>query len=345
MRWGIIGCGNIAAKLARGIARAEGAELAAVASRSTERAAAFAREHGAGHAHRGYPALLADDRVEIVYVATPHPQHEPWTIAAARAGKHVLCEKPLTVNTAGAERVVAAVREAGVFCYENYMYRLHPQTKRVVERLREGALGEVRWMRAAFTFAKPFAPEDRLFGADTAGGAILDIGCYPVSLTRHLAGAAAGVACVEPEAVRGCARFASNGVDLAAGAVARFPGQLLAEWTTAIDAAQRANDCVLVGDEGSLRIAWPWNPTRGGDAATVTLRRGEEEIVERFADVDLHAHTVASIERHVAAGRTEAPEMSLDDSLANMRALDAWRDAVGLVYPRENDPDWGREGT
>ena len=152
--------------------------------------------------------MLADPDIDAIYIATPHPFHAEWAIKAAEAGKHVLCEKPMALTAFEADAMIHAARKAGTFLGEAFMYRLHPQTERLVELVRTGAIGEVRMIKSSFGFAMPgFQPEHRLFANDLAGGGILDVGGYPVSMARLIAGAAAGKPFAEPDKVAGTAHL------------------------------------------------------------------------------------------------------------------------------------------
>ena len=180
LRWGIIGTGGIAHRFAQGVQHSKTGELIAVGSRRQETADAFAKEFGVPHRHASYEALLADEDVDAIYVSTPHPMHAEWAIKSAEAGKHILCEKPLAINHAEAMAVVEAARENDVFLMEAFMYRCHPQMRRVVELVREGAIGRVCMIQATFSFQGGTDPKSRLMNNALGGGGILDVGCYPV---------------------------------------------------------------------------------------------------------------------------------------------------------------------
>ena len=152
VQWGIIGAGNIARAFARSLANSTTGRLVAVGSRSRQKADRFAAEFNVSHAHGSYEALLADDHVQVVYVATPHPHHAEWSIRAAEAGKHILCEKPLALNHAEAMAVIEAAIRYDVFLMEAFMYRCHPQTAKLVELLRNSVIGDVRIIQASFGF-------------------------------------------------------------------------------------------------------------------------------------------------------------------------------------------------
>lgn len=334
LRWGILGLGGIANRFAESLPQSRTGRLAAVASRSGEKAAAFARKHSAAGAYGRYEDLLADPGVDAVYIAMPHPMHAEWAIRAAEAGKHILCEKPLTVTAAEAEAVIGAARRHGVFLMEAFMYRCHPQIRRLAEIVRSGAVGEVRSVRATFSFDAGFNPGGRLLAKSLGGGGILDVGCYPVSLVRLLAGAAAGKDFAEPEEVKGCARLGETGVDEWASAVMRFPDGIVAEVATGVRLA-RENIAQVFGSEGWITVPEPWTPRREPGSARILIQKKSgdrpEEIRVECSD-SLYALEADAVADNLARRQALPPAMTWDDSLGNMRALDAWRESIGLSY-------------
>ncbi len=335
LRWGIIATGNIAHKFAAGLAHSRTGDLVAVGSRSMESARRFGDEVGAPNRHGSYEDLLGDPEVEAVYIATPHPMHAEWAIKAAEAGKHVLCEKPLALNHAQAMAAIRAAREHDVFLMEAFMYRCHPQTHRLIELVREGAVGEVRLVRAVFSFHAGSGPEGRLFNPELGGGGILDVGGYPISMARLIAGVAVGKDFEEPVEFKGCGHIGETGVDEWAVASLRFPSGILAELACGVR-LQRYNPVVVCGSEGRIEVPWPWIPAREGGEVAILLHRGDEteEIAVQTDDwlYGIEADTVAeNLERRSAA----PPAMSWEDTLGNMKALDRWRREIGLTYPME----------
>ena len=336
VRWGILATGRIAGTFADAIAASDTAVLTAVGSRTADAAARFVRDRADVTPHGSYEALLADADIDAVYVATPHPQHAQWTIRALEAGKAVLCEKPMAVNHAQAMAMVEAAREQDAFLMEAFMYRTHPITERVVRMVRAGAIGEVRHIDASFGFAAPFSAESRLYRNDLAGGGIMDVGCYAVSMCRLIAAAAAGTTPgeEEPEDVRAVASFADTGVDAWSAAVLRFPSGIVAQVATAVSVAL-PNRVTISGSHGSIRIARPWfcaDPD--GRWRFEILRGAEVEIVEGQA-APLYVHEVDAVSEALGRGARESPHMPWADSLGNARTLDAWRDSIGLVFDLE----------
>ena len=219
IRWGIIGPGAIAQDFNRGLKARSTGTLVAIASRNPKKPGLADKFPGA-RIRDGYQALLDDPDVEAVYIATPHPGHAEWAIKAAEAGKHVLIEKPMALSAFEVDAVLHAHRKAGTFAGEAFMYRLHPQTAKLGELIASGAIGEVRMIQSSFGFQMPaFMPEHRLFANDLAGGGILDVGGYPVSMSRFIAGASGGKPFLDPVNVSGAARLGGTGTDEWAAAV------------------------------------------------------------------------------------------------------------------------------
>jgi predicted dehydrogenase len=336
--WGILGTGNIARKIAEGIRESASGHLAAVGSRSIETARAFAHDLRVPRAFGAYDDVLASDEVEAVCIALPNHLHAEWTIRCAAAGKHVLCEKPLAVNRAEAERVVDAVRKAGVFLMEGFMYRCHPQTARIAELLRAGAIGEVRLIQASFCFAMdPARGAIRLSNA-TAGGSIMDVGCYPMSMARLAVGAAGGNVFLNPSEVRGVAHLDGRSrVDLQAVAAVKFPGGCVASLSCGYQ-AQVDNTLRIWGAHGHITVPVPWKPPQK-NARILVLGRGETSPTEILVDApaSLYATEIDTVGAAIARGDREVrpPGTTWADSLGNMAGLDAWRADAGLSFSCE----------
>ncbi len=333
LSWGILGTGFIARRFARALAESRTGKLVAVGSRTRAEADRFGAELGIDRRYAGYEALLRDPDVQVVYIATPHPMHAEWAIRAAEAGKHVLCEKPIGINHAEAMAIVEAAHRHDVFLMEAYMYRCHPQTAKLLEMIREGAVGEVRAIQAAFSFDIGATPEHRLLRHDLAGGAILDIGGYCTSMAGLIAGAALGTAVVEPEDVTGTALIGEESrVDEYAAAILTFPGGIIAELAAGVR-LRRENSVWVFGSEGMLHLPDPWVP--GKDTRILLYRKdaGQPEEIAVRSDRDLYALEADAVAEHLEDRR--APAMTWEDTLANMRTLDRWREAVGMVYDSE----------
>ena len=336
LRWGIVSTGHIAGVFARGLRSSRLGVLVAVGSRDEASAQRFAAEHGldAGHAHGSYEALLADSAVDAVYVATPHPFHCEVVVAALTAGKHVLCEKPIGMSLAEVDAMQEAARRHGRTLMEAWMYRCHPQTAKVVELVREGAIGDLRHVQAAFSFRARFDPAGRLWNKALGGGAILDVGGYPLSYARLLAGVAQGRAFAEPEALHGVGVIAAEtGTDLRASAVVRFAAGVTAELSCGTDVSQD-NGVRIYGSAGSILVTSPYVVTRDASPTVISLtREGEaEEQITITPDRDLYAYEADAFAAAVGAGRGEVTACSWADTRGNLAAMLDWCAQVGVRY-------------
>ncbi len=334
--WGILSTGRIAGIFARGVAQSRHGRLAAVGSRTTAAAEKFAAEFGVPRAHGSYEALLADPDVQAVYIATPHPQHLAWIIRAAEAGKHVLCEKPLGLNHAEAMVAAEACRSHSVLLMEAFMYRCHPQTVKILELVRSGALGEVKLVQATFGFNAGFNATSRLWANAAGGGGILDVGCYTTSFVRLIAGAAAGAPFLDPVAVSGAGQLhPETGVDAYAAATLKFATGLVAQVATSVCVSQD-NSTRIYGTAGMLHVPSPWIPPNEGATAKIHLHKnGAVEDIEIHTSAHLYGLEADAVAEALARGAREVPAMPVADTLGNLATLDAWRAAIGLVYEAE----------
>jgi len=307
LRLGLLSTARINGAVLAGAAATDAVEVAAVASRDHARAEAYAAEHGIARAHGSYEALLADPDVDAVYVSLPNSLHVEWSIRALEAGKHVLCEKPLTRRPADAEAAFGAAERAGRILAEAFMWRHHPQALRLQELLRDGAVGEVRMVRAAFSFTSVREGDVRL-QASLDGGALMDVGCYCVSGLRLAAG--------EPVLVSGRQVTGGEGVDVRFTGTAAFAGGALASFDCGLDLPRRAQ-LEVIGADGVLFLADPWF----GRSPVIELRRdGETELVEAQA-ADAYA---CELEDFAAAVRGDRPpRYGREDALAQARVIAA----------------------
>ncbi|WP_417580870.1 aldo/keto reductase [Pelagibacterium sp.] len=339
VRWGILGPGSIARAFAGGLVHAQSGQLVALGARNPDKPD-YAEHFPGARVLDGYQALLADPEIDAVYIATPHPQHAEWAIKAAEAGKHVLCEKPMGLTAFEADAMFHAARKANTFMGEAFMYRVHPMTKKIIDMIAGGEIGEVRAIKSSFGFAMPrFDPEHRLYANDLAGGGILDVGCYPVSMARLIAGAANGKPFLDPETVSGAAHLGESGVDEWAAAVLKFPGGIIAEVSCSVSLVQD-NVLRILGTEGRIEVRDFWFATghKGGTAIIDIIRPdGKHDPVEISESGWLYAFEAEAASLAIQEERTEfeAPGMSWEDTLGNLRVLDKWRKSVGLEYEIE----------
>jgi predicted dehydrogenase len=329
--WGVIGTGGIAADFCQALTRSTRCRVVNVAGSSPDKARAFAGRAGIDAWSDDVAQLLTDPAVDAVYIASPHPCHEQQAVASIDAGKPVLCEKPLTVDHASAARVVAASQRRGVFLMEGFMYRCHPLLRELVSRLQDGVIGEIRHVRADFGFRAPRLAEHRLFNPTLGGGSILDVGGYPVSFARLIAGIAEGLPFAEPVASLADGIIGPTGVDELASALLTFRSGMTASVTTAIS-YDIGTSAMVFGEDGRIVLPNPWIP-RGNRQGTVTgmtiCRDGHEpeDVVVR-TDLATYAIEAECVLDSLPAAEAQWPAMSHADTLGNMRALDAWRAAL-----------------
>ena len=323
-RWGVIGTGGIAAAFATDLDLLSDHEVVAVGSRSPATAAEFGDRFGVARRHPSYQELVEDPVVDVVYVSTPHPGHFPAASMAIAAGKAVLCEKPFTLNAAEAAGLVAAARARGVFLMEAMWTRFLPHVVRIRELLADGVLGEVRTVQADHGQWFRHDPKHRLLNPELGGGALLDLGVYPVSFASMVFG--------PPERVTAVGAPASTGVDAQTSMLLEHSGGRHAVLTTTLE-ARSANRAVIVGTRARIEIDATWYaPT------TFAIITSDGTVLERYDEPHTGGglrHQAAEVARCLAEGLAESPLMPLDESVSVMATLDEVRRQIGLVYPSE----------
>jgi xylose dehydrogenase (NAD/NADP) len=306
VRFGFLTTANIGDRVLRGARKSDRVEVVAVGSRDLRRAETHARERGLERAYGSYEELLADPDLDAVYIALPNVFHVEWAIRALEAGKHVLCEKPLARDPTEVERAFDAAERAGRVLMEGFMYRHHPQMRKLRELVDDGAIGELRVVRATFSFVLD-RPADVRWDPELGGGSLLDVGCYCVSGCRLLAG--------EPEVVYAEQTLAPSGVDVRFAATLRFPNDVLGHFDCGFDTLGRSLEAV--GPEGSLHVPDPWIVDTWG----LELRRDGE--IERI-EVEKRNKYQLELENLADAIRGEAePLLGRAESVGQARALDA----------------------
>jgi predicted dehydrogenase len=312
---GILGTANIARSFIEGVSTSKHVAVAAIASRSPAKAQAFAAEFAIPRHFGSYEALLAERDIEAVYIPLPNSLHAEWSIAAVRAGKHVLCEKPLSATADEARAMFEAARRHGVHLVEGFPYRAQPQTHKLRELLEAGVIGEVRLMQAAFGFSLGAAENIRL-DPQLAGGALMDVGVYPVSLVRMVAGA-------RPSRVHAAAHWA--GVDRTLAATLQFAGGLIAQINCSFDTCLH-RQALLVGSNGLIQTTFLNHTATPAEAAlkvrTGSGRNAAESIVETSAVNGFlaEAESFAALVRH---GPRQWSGTSPEESVDNMLTLEA----------------------
>jgi predicted dehydrogenase len=321
LKWGIAATGGIASKMVAALQTLDDAEIVAVGSRSPESAATFANKFAIPQAHGSYAELFADPNVDIVYIASPHSHHRHMAVAALDAGKHVLCEKAFAVNTTEATAMVDAARRNHRFLMEAMWTWFIPGNVELKRRIAEGVVGKVLTVDADFCLDIP-ATDGRHRRADLAGGALLDLGIYPVTFACH-------VLDKYPDDVKAMARLTESGVDATLAGVASFPGGALSTFQTSLD-GKSGLSARIVGTDGRIEVEAPfWYAS----AFTVYHADGTAERVE-ISNEGL-AHEASHVMERIAAGHLESNVVTLDHSLQTMRLLDEIRAQVGVIYPSE----------
>jgi D-xylose 1-dehydrogenase (NADP+, D-xylono-1,5-lactone-forming) len=313
VRIGFLTTARINDAILDGARRGDVADVVAVGSRDLGRAEAYARERGIERAHGSYEAVLGDPDVDAVYVALPNALHVEWATRALEAGKHVLVEKPFSTRPEEVEATFDLAEREGLVLTEAFMYRHQPQAKRLKELVDEGAIGELRLVRAQFSFNLTRAVDVRL-DAELGGGALLDVGAYCVNVSRLVAG--------EPEVVHAEQVVGPTGVDLRFAGVMRFPGDVLGHFDCGFDLPRR-HEVEVAGSEGMLRLA----PAFGDDRGVLELHRGDE--VEVVPLPETHRYQL-EVENFAAAVRgDEPPLLGRADAVGQSRALAALLAAAG----------------
>lgn len=323
VRWGILGAGKIAATFTKDLL-ATGHTVTAVGSRDDAKAAAFAAEFGIAGTHGSYESLVQDPSVDIVYVATPHPMHAENAILALRAGKHVLLEKPFTLNAAEAREVVAVARETGLLVLEAMWTRWLPHMVRIRELIAAGALGEIKSVIVDHTQLLPDDPAHRINAMDLGGGALLDLGIYPISFAWDVFG--------EPERVIATSTAGPTGADKSTSVLLTYSGGRTALTHTASD-TRGPNRAAIIGTSARIEIDPVWYFVTG-----FSLIAPDGTVIERFDQPHTTRgmeHQADEAERLIAAGRTESEVLPAAETIAIMDTLDQIRAQIGLRYPGE----------
>ncbi|MFE2941308.1 Gfo/Idh/MocA family protein [Streptomyces sp. NPDC059255] len=327
VRWGVLATGGIAARFTSDVQELADAEIVAVASRREASAKEFAGRFGIPRAYGDWAALVADEDVDVVYVATPHSAHRAAAGLALAAGKPVLCEKAFTLNAREAGELVSLARERGVFLMEAMWTYCNPVFLRLAELVRDGAIGEIRTVQADFGIQGPFPAGHRLRDPALGGGAVLDLGVYPVSFAHLLLG--------EPDRVQADALLSPEGVDLNTGMLLGWESGATALLSCSIEGRTPAT-ATVTGTAGRIDV-----PSGFFHADRFVLHRdgAEPEEITAGPAATLHGlqYEAAEVMRCLRAGETESPLVPLDGTLAVMRTLDAVRERVGVRYPVDQE--------
>ncbi|MDQ2837533.1 MAG: Gfo/Idh/MocA family oxidoreductase [Actinomycetota bacterium] len=324
IRWGFLGAGGIAGKLAKDLARSPSNVLAAVAARSAERARTFADQNGAERSYDDYRRLVDDPAVDVVYIATTHPHHREQALLAVQAGKPILIEKPVCLNAADTSEVFQAAATAGVFAMEAMWMRTNPLIRTAQTLVAQGAIGELRSVSAEMTLGLPFDPAHRLYELANGGGALLDLGIYPLTFAWIFLG--------KPTDVRSTGKVGASGVDETVAMLCDYPGGATAQLlcSAPVPGPYRG---LIQGTDGWIRFEGRFHRPTG---LTVTTRQ-QQRVIDDPLDPELPGYLpqIEEVERCLRAGELTSPLVPPAESIAIMTVLDELRAGLGVRYPGE----------
>jgi predicted dehydrogenase len=323
IQWGIIGVGNIARKFAGGFSQVKDAQLLAVASQSADRSAAFAREFQIAASYSSYEALLSDPRIDVVYIATRNHAHAPVMEACLKDGKAVLCEKPFTLNTAQARRIIQMAREKKLFLMEGMWTRCFPLIKQVREWVTQGQIGQVHLVRADFGFPTAYDPNGRLFNPEFGGGALLDVGVYTLAMASMILGT--------PTRIESQVKLSPSRVDDYTAIQLSYANEASAQLHCSVR-AHTPKEALIVGERGFIKIEVPfWKPR------TISVEKdgGTPQVINQpYEGFGFHFE-IQEVTNCLRQGTLECPLMPLDETLQIMSQMDAIRQKWGIVFPGE----------
>ncbi len=334
IKWGILGTGAIAKAFADALQETEG-ELVAVASQSLKRAEDFSKPYNCS-AIEGYQSLISLPEVEAIYVATPHTSHFELSAECLRNKKAVLCEKPMTINATETMALIDISRKNNTLLMEAFMYKIHPQTQQVMKVIQENLTSPLN-IRAEFCFAVDVPESHRLVNKELGGGSILDIGCYPMSISRHAVGAVNGKNFMNPVSIEGQGELNSQGIDLNASAKLVFEDGSLAEIKSATNLSS-ASDVEISDGKTTVVLNQPWHCgefTERKSQITLKKSNGDEESIDITTDKGLYALEIDHFSENLKNHNTESDLIPHNDSHGNMIALDTWRKALKVVYDED----------
>ena len=323
LRWGIAGLGNIANKFAADLRLVSDAELKAVGSRNIEKAAAFAQEHGVAHHYGSYQDLFASPEVDVIYIATPHTSHYELSLQCMEHGKHVLCEKPLGINSTEVKKMIDTARKKNVFLMEALWSRFNPSIDQVYERIIKGDIGRVSYLRADFAFYSLDRDKSgRLLNPELAGGSLLDIGIYPVFLAYLVLGM--------PSKILASSNFYSTGVEIQTGMIFTYPDAMAVLYSGLSSKSEMKAE--ISGTKGRFTLEPRWHETQG-----YSLESSEEiEYIDMPTQGKGYSYEISEVNSCLRLGKIESDKWSHQNSLDLHSILDEVRSLGGVKFPSES---------
>jgi predicted dehydrogenase/aryl-alcohol dehydrogenase-like predicted oxidoreductase len=333
INWGILGTGSIANAFAKASSQADGSCLKAVASRSQDRADNFAKEYSL-RSFNSYNSLIEDPEIDAIYIATPHPDHFEWALRSLNNKKSVLCEKPMTINATETMVLIESARKNNVLLMEAFMYKTHPQTQKILELVKKELKSPVT-INAEFCFSVEVPDTHRLVNKDLGGGSIMDIGCYPLSMSRLLVGCLQGKAFSNPVSMKIESELNIDGVDLNSSAELQFDDGSIANIASAVN--KKTESSVTISDGiKTVFIDQPWHCgefTKRRSTIVVSDQEDNRVNYEVISTKDIYALEIEHFTKLLSESKVESDIISHSDSHGNMIALDTWRKGAGVVYP------------
>ncbi len=324
IRWGIIGAGNISIKFATALSALDDVEIAAVASRDRNRGEKFAEHFHIKKVYTDYEALAKDTEIDVVYIGTPHTEHKTNSALCIKNKKAVLCEKPFTVNLKDSEYLVSLANEHNVFLMEAMWTKFLPTTLTVKQWIQEKLIGDLRYISSSFGYHADFDITSRIYDPNLGGGALLDVGVYPIAYTIDLMGKL-------PDQVSSSAYLGKSGIDEMNVIAMCFKEGVMADLSSAI-CANTSNEAVLVGEKGKIVVPNFWN------AQKAVAYDDAGNVIASFHSpfkANGYEYEAAEVNRCLREGKKESDRLPLKDTLDIMRLMDSMRAEWGLVYPQE----------
>lgn len=334
LNWGILGTGFIANIFAQNILQSSNNNLVAIASRDLQKSAQFAKKFNIPEFYDNYLQLIKDKKVDIVYIALPTVLHEEWIIKAAESKKHILCEKPFTLNFLEGEKALKIVKKSEVFCTEGFMYRFHPQTRKIIDLIKTNSIGKIHLIQSLFAWNSTNDSNSNNT-LHLGGGGINSLGSYCVSMSRLIAGLAQGKTFANPKKIQASGNIGLRGIDEFSSAVLTFSNTCYANIYVSMQHGIQSQ-LYIVGDKGSLIIDDPWLPEKN---STIKLQLnennpGSEKFFSNPSNFSSYFHEIEAISKCINRGQMQidSPGLSWDDTLGNMHSLSLWRKEIGLKY-------------
>lgn len=324
IRWGIFGTGNIATKFAKALKSMEDTSLEGVASRSEIRAKDFAKRFGIAKAYGNYEELALDPDIDVIYIASPHTEHMAMAKLCIKNNKAVLCEKAFTINSEDTEELIRMAKEHKVFLMEAMWTKFLPANLRVKQWIKEGRIGKVLHIKASFGFHSDYDPGSRLYNPSLGGGALLDVGVYPISYSTFLLDKA-------PDRILSSAVIGKSGVDEQNVIILEYDDGVLADLSSSISVLT-GNDAMIVGEKGIIKVEKFWM------ADSARLYDIKENLIDECSEPfrkNGYEYEAAEVNRCLREGLKMSPLNPLSDTLTNMKIMDEIRRQWGLVYPGE----------